>query len=250
MKSTQPPRFEVADAADLPLGDESVDCIVTSPPYNVGMPYEGVDDGLRVDTYAMRTAAWSTEMARVLKVGGRLWINVPTAGPVHPDGHRVDMPYLWGSSLKASGLLYRDTVAWIKPVSTATTAWGSYLNPVAPNLRGGWEPILVYYKGQWRRNYDGGKVDHADEWARLTRNRWEIPPVQTDEGHPAPFPTEIPRRAILLSTWPGDTVLDPFAGSGTTLRVAHQLDRCAIGFDLSPAYVAAFAERGVQEVLA
>jgi site-specific DNA-methyltransferase (adenine-specific) len=61
-------------------------------------------------------------------------------------------------------------------------------------------------------------------------------PCAARDSHPAPFPSELPRRAILLSTWPGDLVCDPFSGSGSTLRVARDLGRHAIGVDLSETY--------------
>ena len=69
-------------------------------------------------------------------------------------------------------------------------------------------------------------------WATLCSTVWQIAPARRD-GHPAPFPLELARRAIRLSTWPGETVFDPFAGSGTTLLAARQLGRRAIGVERS-----------------
>lgn len=68
-------------------------------------------------------------------------------------------------------------------------------------------------------------------------------------GQPAPHPAELPMRATRLSTWPGETVLDPFMGSGTTLRVAKDLGRKAIGIEVNERYCEIAAKRLAQEVL-
>ena len=73
------------------------------------------------------------------------------------------------------------------------------------------------------------------DWQALCSTVWNIPPARR-EGHPAPFPVELARRCVRLSTWPGETVLDPFAGSGTTLLAARQLGRRAIGIERSERY--------------
>lgn len=63
------------------------------------------------------------------------------------------------------------------------------------------------------------------------------PAKAKSEKHPAPFPIELPRRLIKLYSFYGDTVLDPFAGTGTTLKAAIELGRNAIGFELNPEYI-------------
>ena len=77
------------------------------------------------------------------------------------------------------------------------------------------------------------------EWQDWAINSiWEMQPAKAkSEGHPAPFPLELPRRLIKLYSFVGDTVLDPFAGTGTTLKAALELDRKAVGFELSPDYM-------------
>jgi site-specific DNA-methyltransferase (adenine-specific) len=111
---------------------------------------------------------------------------------------------------------------------------------VAPNLRGDWESILVAASGEWERRPPAGLEDWRDGvggWAALCSTVWNLRPEHRDsDGHPAAFPLELARRAIRLSTWPDETVLDPFAGSGTTLRAARQLGRRAIGIETSERY--------------
>lgn len=255
-------RYIVGDAGALPLDGESVDCIVTSPPYNVGMPYDGVVDSLQpVDYYEMASRA-ACEMFRVLRWNRRCWINVvPSAtydDNVRPGGWhsgrtkapRLPLLHIWQEVL-AGGFNLIDVVAWTR-VGNNSTAWGSFASPASPNLRGDWEAVIVCSKGEWAREtpeaFRNWKDDYGP-WTQLVSTVWTFPPANRD-GHPAPFPVELPRRCIRLSTWPGETVLDPFAGSGTTLQAAHALGRDAIGVDLSDRYAADFEARGLQGVLA
>ncbi|MGH2720297.1 MAG: DNA methyltransferase, partial [Actinomycetota bacterium] len=164
-----------ADAARLPLADGSVDCVVTSPPYNVGAAYDGVSDLRPLAAYLERSFVWAREMSRVLMVGGRAWVNVATAvpGPQGCEGEgRVALAALWHQALSAAGLRFRDWVVWDQTGHDAATAWGSYLSPNAPNLRGRHELILLFYKGTWSRGrVERGDIDPA-QWGALTRNVW------------------------------------------------------------------------------
>jgi DNA modification methylase len=74
---------------------------------------------------------------------------------------------------------------------------------------------------------------------------WRIRPARRN-GHPVPFPVELACRVIRLSTWPRETVLDPFAGSGTTLEAARRLGRRAIGIEVSERYCELTAQRLAQ----
>lgn len=246
----EPPRGPYvlrADAGALPLEDACLDCIVTSPPYNVGLAYDGVSDLRPLADYYGKVFAWALEMARVLRQSGRVWVNVAAAVP--GDGEeRFALAVLWHQGLSAAGLRFRDWIVWEQLGADAATAWGSYLSPNAPNIRGRHELVLLFYKGSWNRC----RVEHNDiaaaEWPELTRNVWRMGCAPRN-GHPAPFPAELARRAILLSTWRGERVLDPFCGSGTTLRVARDLGRVGIGVDLSAAYAAKSWQAVAQGVL-
>ncbi len=83
-----------------------------------------------------------------------------------------------------------------------------------------------------------GDRSHLLERGANIRNVWHLGPEPSRDAHFASYPTEIPRRCILAATRKGDTVLDPFLGSGTTALVADRLERNAIGIELSPQYVA------------
>lgn len=261
------PGVHLGSATYLPLPDESVDCIVTSPPYNLGMDYSGVSDSYEATEYVDLAIESVRQMWRVTKPGARVWLNLLHVAPQFDDleklraarldpeapraaklDWRKDPFDVWRRALDMFGFKYRDTVAWIQPGFDQATAWGSMLSPNAPNLRGRWEPIGLFFKGTWARGRTERNDLTWDEFSVWTRNVWEIR-TEYRRGHPAPFPEEIPRRAIKLSTWPGDVVLDPFCGSGTTLKVAKDLGRIGIGFDLSPEYVEMTRRRCAQEVL-
>lgn len=229
------PELLEGSAAALPLEDESVDLVVTSPPYNAGMPYNGVSDELSERDYLHLVRKASDEIGRVLKFGGRAFVNVPAAMP-GPEGERVNHASIWWGALKCGGLRYRDTIVWLQSAHSAGCAWGSFGSPNAPNFRGGHESILVFYKGRWSRGRNGRNDITNEDFVLYSRNVWEMREASR-KGHPAPFPAELPKRAILMSTWPGDTVLDPFAGSFTTVKVAEELGRHGIGVDASQAYV-------------
>lgn len=233
------------NACELPLEDESVDLIFTSPPYNVGVTYgDHYDDQIAWADYNELVFASVGEMYRVLKPGGKVLVNIQSAVPTVFDrtpknaDPRHNLLLTW--MLPLQGVFeFRDVLTWLQPRGGAGTAWGSWLMPSNPNLRGTKEEILLYYKDHWDRTppeeYRGVKFDREDlggDWVDLALNVWELPTARRRDDAPAPFPESLPARAIRLFTYPGDVVLDPFAGSGTTIEAAKKLDRFGIGFDL------------------
>lgn len=249
-----------ADAARLPLADESVASIVCSPPYNVGIGYDLHDDRLSPDAYWERVAGWATEMHRVAQPGARMFLNVAPvvaldAEPAdhhsgYADKDRLPLARVWGNHLSLAGLRDVDQIAWCSQRGNGT-AWGSWESPSAPNLRGDWETILVHTKGTWSRQVPAGCEGWRDTlggWPELVSNVWTIQPERRG-GHPAPFPVELAMRCVRLSTWPDEVVLDPFCGSGSTLVAAKLLGRRAIGVEISEAYCELAANRCGQGVL-
>jgi len=233
-----------ADFREVDVAPRSMAAAVTSPPYNVGLDYGPDWDSLPWPEYWSLAADATQALARALMTGGRAWVNTAVSVPFGPPiggsqpGHtgkaRVALAHRWGSALEAAGLDLVDQVAWCSSRG-AGTAWGSWESPAAPNLRGDWESVLVACRDGWERTQPAGDEDWRDGvggWAALCSTVWQIAPARRD-GHPAPFPLELARRAIRLSTWPGETVFDPFAGSGTTLLAARQLGRRAIGVERS-----------------
>lgn len=230
---------QYGDAGCLNLLDESVDCIVTSPPYGVGIEYQGYEDvNPETPPYQSMIRDATKEMWRVLKPSGRLWLNLMPAVPSKNVTTRTPLHVLWGDALDQCGLHYRDTVVWIQDSFDGSCGWGSWKRPSAPNLRGGYELILCYYKPPYKRTTPRGHIGYVDEmpdstpWQDLVRNVWTINPSRRRPDAPAPFPEELVERCLRLSTWPGDVVLDPFAGSGTAIEVAERMGRVGIGYDI------------------
>lgn len=250
-----------ADVRDM-IDVGPVACVVTSPPYNVGIEYDTHDDRMPWADYQKLAASCAQLLASNLIDGGRCWLNVVPAVPVAPiaagwhsgrgGNPRVNLLRLWSNVLEDAGLAPWDCVAWTTPGRERSgTAWGSWQSPAGPNLRGDWEAILLHYRTSWTRPtpeaFTGWK-DNEGGWIHLTTNRWKMTP-ETRNGHPTPYPLALPLRAIRLSTWPGEVVFDPFAGTGTTLAAAKQLGRKAVGVEVSERYCELAARRLDQGVL-
>jgi site-specific DNA-methyltransferase (adenine-specific) len=243
-----------ADFRAVEVAAGSVAAVVTSPPYNVGLDYSDGDDALDWAAYWAMAADAATVMAGALVEGGRAWVNTAVSVPagVGAGGKaRVMLAYRWARALEVTGLSLVDQVAWCS-ARGAGTAWGSWASPAAPNLRGDWESLLVACTGQWERTAPPccGEAwrDTVGGWQSLCSTVWRLAPAHRD-GHPAPFPVELASRAVRLSTWPGEVVFDPFAGSGTTLLAARQLGRRAIGIERCERYCEQAAVRLAQTAL-
>ncbi|MGH3476666.1 MAG: DNA-methyltransferase [Acidimicrobiales bacterium] len=245
-----------ADVRDPTLTDAldaTAAAVVTSPPYNVGLDYDGDSggDSLPWPEYWQLAAAASDLMASALVPGGRAWVNTAVSVP-HDQAAgkcRVLLAHRWATALEAAGLGLVDQVAWCSPRG-AGTAWGSWESPAGPNLRGDYEAVTVACRDGWERTAPAGHAGWRDRmggWPGLCSTVWNLTPAARERGgHPAPFPVELARRCIRLSTWPGEVVVDPFAGTGTTLVAARQLGRRAIGVERSEAYCLAAVDRLAQ----
>ena len=115
------------------------------------------------------------------------------------------------------------------------------------------ESILLFRKGGTYRKPTPGQIAGAhipsDDYREMFRGTWRDVPGASNPDHPATFPLTIPSRLIRMFSFPGDTVLDPFAGTGTTLMAAKALGRKAIGVELEERYCEIAARRLSQEVL-
>jgi len=215
------------------IPNESVDLIVTSPPYNVGIEYDNYTDDLPFDDYLFFLMKTWKECWRVLKSGGRICINICNV-------HR--QPYVHYSGLIAQqlvqiGYTLRGEVIWDKGGSArASTAWGSWQSPSNPTLRDGHEYIIIAHKLESKLQHNGKTDMSKRDFTTYTLGEWYFRPKSTNKKHPVPFPLELPLRCIKLYSFIGDVVLDPFMGSGTTAFAAKMLKRNYIGYDISEKY--------------
>lgn len=210
------------------LPAESIQLVVTSPPYNVGWDYAdgGQRDRLPLAEYHALLADVLGECHRVLRPGGVLVVNLPPTIRVKGE-HRAYPVGAWLQMHLFSGpWLMREPVAWVKgrdgEARAKTTAWGA---PTICYLRPCHESLIVASKATYR--IDGQTFTRDDLPLDTLKDVWHIPAAPTRRGQPAPFPSELVRRLVLLYSRPGDVVLDPFAGLGTVGRVAVALGRDA-----------------------
>jgi site-specific DNA-methyltransferase (adenine-specific) len=178
----------------------------------------------------------------VIEPGGRVAVNVANLGrkPYLPLNHLV------GVLLTEVGFLLRGEIIWRKAKAAGgSTAWGSWQSAKNPTLRDVHEYVLVGSKSSFRRERAGEDTISKDDFLEATMSVWDILPESARRvGHPAPFPTELPRRLIELYTFDSDLVLDPFLGSGSTAIAAVQSGRHYIGYETDADY-AELAEKRI-----
>ena len=232
-----------ADSSHLDfMTDESVHLIVTSPPYNLDMSYNGYKDDVPYDGYLEWVSRWARELLRVAVVGGRACINIPLDSnkggkrPVYADYVRIFLEAGWQ---------YHTTIVWNEQNISRRTAWGSWMSPTAPFVTAPVEMIPVFFKDTWKRSKVGRTTDiERDEFLAWTLGVWTFPGANPARlGHPAPFPPELPDHLIKLYSFVEDIILDPFLGSGTTCAVAKRLRRTSIGVDIDEHYCEIAAQR-------
>jgi len=227
--------LEQGDARCLPLANEIVDLTVCSPPYGLDVAYDEVGD-VPADVWPVFTYDWMAEVLRVTKPSGRLAVNIPldTSEPTY----RPTYAQAIAAAVRA-GWEYRSTIVWAEG-NTTKGGWalGSQSSAARPHHVSQVEMIPLFSRGPWGPSSDGDDDITPDEFLAAGRGPWGFSgESRAWEGHPAPFPLELPGRLIPYLCRVGDVVLDPFCGSGTTLLAAVQRGRQAIGFDIVPDYV-------------
>ena len=211
------------------------DLIVTSPPYNVGMDYGSNSDKLSYDEYLDFSRKWLSNAYAWSKETGRLCLNVPLdknkygKNSVGADITRI---------AKEVGWKYQTTIIWNEQNISRRTAWGSWLSASAPYIIAPVELIIVFYKEEWKKSHKGISDINKNEFIEWTNGVWSFNGENPKRvGHPAPFPKELPKRCIKLFSFINDVVLDPFAGSGTTLIEAINNKRVAYGLEIDKNYI-------------
>jgi site-specific DNA-methyltransferase (adenine-specific) len=221
------------DFLTLDLEPESVDLVVTSPPYGVDVRYDTFDDTLPYEKYLDFSARWLERCLRVVKPDGRLCLNLPL------DKNKGGQQSVYSDVLqiaRAAGWKYFSTIVWNEQNISRRTAWGSWASASAPYVIAPVEVIVLLYKQAWAKRAKGTSDIGRDEFIAWTNGVWTFGGETRAIGHPAPYPRDLPLRCLRLFSYVGDTVLDPFAGSGTTLLAAWETGRKAIGVEISEEY--------------
>lgn len=242
------------DSSDMSMiPDESVNLIITSPPYWTLKDYdvEGqIGKGSSSYDYYINelNKVWK-ECVRVLAPDGKICINIMPfllTGKAARFERRETRLVLGDIErfMDSTGCMFQfGLYIWDKRKIARFSSFGSY--PYPPNIFSTYpyEWITVFSKEGKRKPVPKEIKEKSklttEEWQKWAINSiWEMQPAKAKaEGHPAPFPKELPTRLIKLYSFWGDTILDPFAGTGTTLLAALELGRKSIGFELNPDYI-------------
>lgn len=255
-------RIRQGDARDLSFLDkESVQLVVTSPPYWVLKEYEPHDAQLGAikgyEAFLVELDKVWRECVRVLVPGGRICCVVgDICVPRRRDGRHYVMPLHADIQVRSRqlGLDCLTPILWQKIANGVTEAEGNgagfYGKPYQPGaiVKNDVEYILFLRKGGEYRS--PSPIQRAlsmltkDEMHSWMRSSWtDIRGESTRRGHPAPYPTAIAERLIRMFSFAGDTVLDPFAGTGSTAVAALNSGRNSISVEIEPKYVAMAQER-------
>jgi site-specific DNA-methyltransferase (adenine-specific) len=269
VKFLPPTKLELHDSlviegdVHLALGripDESVQCVVTSPPY-WGLRDYGIDGQIGLEPtlsgFIQNLSAVFAEVKRILKPDGVLWLNIGdgyTSGnrgwrapdkknrnramavrPDNPPGLKdkdlLGIPWRLAFALQDSGWYLRSDIVWHKPNAMPES--------VRDRPTRAHEYLFMLTKSE-QYHYDHEAVKERTETGekRNRRSVWNINTAYSGSSHIAAFPEALIEPCIVASSRPGDYVLDPFFGSGTVGLVASRLGRAYIGVELNPAYVA------------
>ena len=242
------------------LPEGSVDLVVTSPPYNCGINYDTHIDTLPMDDYWSWTKEWLQETYRLLKDDGRVSINIPYETNVQGRGGRVFFVSEFYQVMKQVGFKFFGVVDLEEqsPHRSKTTAWGSWMSPSSPYIYNPKECVILAYKKQHIKKVKGEpqwkgtptEIEQEDgtikkkvvyeekdkkEFMELVFGQWNYF-ADTKSLTKATFSLDIPSKAIKILSYKNDVVLDPFAGSGTSMVAAEILDRRWLGVELSENY--------------
>jgi DNA modification methylase len=253
------------------VSPESITLTITSPPYWNAIDYDRHADD-PTESYRTREYSsgfgnyesyleWVSDVfARTLektRPGGYLAVVV---GTVLFKGVAYPVPFDLVPRLKRAGWSFHQDIVWHKSTAGVKRAGVFIQHPYPgyyhPNIMT--EYILIFKKpgDPIFRNVESELKDNARFKVgalftkEIANNVWHIAPVPPRViEHPCPFPEEIPYRLVQLYTYPGDTVLDPFLGSGQTTKVAFALGRNVVGYDVVERYVE-YSWRRLREPLA
>lgn len=245
------------DSRDMrELSSKSVHLIVTSPPYWQLKDYGanaqiGFND--TYETYVNWLNLVWEECFRVLHDGCRLCVNVGDQFARSTYYGRYKVIPIHAEIIRACenvGFDFMGQIIWQKNTTTNTTGgasvMGSFPTPRNGIVKLDFEYILLFKKNGTAPAPTSEQKENSkmtrQEWNTFFNGHWCFPGSR-QEKHLAMFPEELPRRLIRMFSFPGETVLDPFMGSGTTAAAAHRLGRNSIGYEINPGFIPIIEEK-------
>ncbi len=235
--------YKIGDCRDLlkEVPDGSVKLVVTSPPYNIGKPYGSYKDKIALNDWEDLIRNVTKEVYRILTPDGSFFLNLSPV-PFGKEKEILPLPFIGYQIMRDEGFKLRNMITWtfnnmqncVNRLSGRyeNIVWGvKDLNNYVFNL----DEIRIPYITKNDKRLVGGKgrnptdVWYFDRVNNMTKKKLNL-------QHPTVYPLPMIIRILKMSSNPGDTILDPFVGSGTSLVAAKLLDRNGIGFELDAKY--------------
>jgi DNA modification methylase len=238
------------------IEDASIDLVVTSPPYwhikDYGTPGQ-IGYGQSLHEYLKDLYLTWRECFRVLREGARLCINIGdqfARASVYGRYKVIPLHAEFINQCEQIGFDFMGAIIWQKKTTMNTsggaTIMGSYPFPSNGIVEIDYEYIHIFKKpGQSKKVSKELKAASRlskEEWKEYFAGHWYFGGTR-QVGHEAMFPEELPRRLIKMFTFQRDTVLDPFLGSGTTVKAALDLARNAVGYEINPDFLQAIPQK-------
>jgi len=226
--------------------EDSVDLVVTSPPYNIGKEYEEI---MELDDYIDFNRHWIKKAESLLTEDGSFWLNIGFRKKSNGKQYvpwEYDLYPILKNETKLSLIqqviwFYKAGVNCKHRFSPRKETW-LYLVSDLENYTFNLDDVRVPAKypnqkkdGELKVNPNGKNPGDVWDIPKVTSGKNRASPERTD--HPAQYPEEVIKRIIKVSSDPGDVILDPFLGSGTTMKVARDLGRSCIGIELDEDYM-------------
>lgn len=223
------------------IPSETVKLVVTSPPYNIGKPYGKYKDKIALNDWEELINEVTKEVHRILTPDGSFFLNLSPV-PFGSDKEILPLPFVGYQIMKDNGFYLRNMITWtfnnmqncVNRLSGRyeNILWGvKDINNYVFNL----DEIRIPYITKNDKRLDGGKgrnptdVWYFDRVNNMTKKKLNL-------THPTVYPLDMIMRILKMSSNPGDTILDPFVGSGTSLVAAKILDRNGIGIELDESF--------------
>ena len=224
------------------LDDNSIDLVITSPPYNVDLGnnkyYKNAYDLYNDNKDHWDYIAWLKDIFEKLwpklKSGGRVCVNIGDGKNGTVPTH-IDIIHFMTRELR---YILMANIVWSKSQHGNRFAWGSFKSPSAPSFPNPFEYIMVFSKEHKKLQYKGETDLTNAEFIKWSLGLWDMTPETQMRkiGHPACFPVNMPYRLIKMLSWKDATVLDIFNGAGTTGVACKMLNRKYIGIEISKEY--------------
>jgi modification methylase len=250
-------RIVVGDSRSMnEVKDGAIDLVVTSPPYWHIKDYGAAGQigyGQTLHAYLRDLYRVWRECHRTLADGGRLCINIGdqfARAAIYGRYKVIPLHAEFIAQCESLGFDFMGSIIWQKKTTVKTTGganvMGSYPYPPNGVVEIDYEYIHIFKKpGRPRKilraTKDASRLSKT-EWKEFFSGHWRFGGAR-QRGHEAMFPEELPRRLVRMFSFVGDTVLDPFLGSGTTAKAALALRRNAVGYEINEAFLEGMAAK-------